>query len=134
MCMYVFFHCIWGCDVIKTFWQKVTALISSIISKPIPMTPEICSLGFIPASLSLSCYHTKMIDICLVLARRLAALLEEHRRSMHCSLVKELSHSCHGTVTKSGGRTQVQKRMIYLQKKTKHKAKTHKGENTINGT
>ncbi len=51
-----FFHCIWECEVINTFWQKVITLISSIISKPIPVTPEMCSLGLFPVSLSLPGY------------------------------------------------------------------------------
>ncbi len=65
-----FFHCVWECDVIRTFWQKVMTLISSIILKPIPVTPEICVLGLVPVGISVSRYQYKMIDICLVLARR----------------------------------------------------------------
>ncbi len=60
-----FFHCVWECDVIRTFWQKVMTLISSIILKPIPVTPEIC----VPVGISVSRHQIKMIDICLVLAR-----------------------------------------------------------------
>lgn len=65
------FHCIWECEVIKSFWQKVTTLISTITSKPVPMTPELCVLGLIPVDVSLPSHHIKMIDICLILARRL---------------------------------------------------------------
>ncbi len=64
-----FFHCVWECDVIRTFWQKVMTLISSIILKPIPVTPEICVLGLVPVGISVSRHQIKMIDICLVLAR-----------------------------------------------------------------
>ncbi len=80
-----FFHCVWGCDVIRTFWQKVMTLISSIISKPIPVTPEIC----VPVGISVS----KMIDIRLVLARRFIAF---HWKKIEGSSIgpwlKDLSH------------------------------------------
>jgi len=52
-----FFHCVWEYEVIKTFWQKVTVLISSIISNPIPMTPKICALDLIPF------YHYQVITL-----------------------------------------------------------------------
>lgn len=101
-----FFHCIWECEVIKTFWQKVTALISSIISKLIPTTPEICALGLIPVSLSLSGYHTKMIDICLVIARRLVAFYWKNiegpsidhwlKDLSHCIALERITYSIKG--------------------------------------
>ncbi len=43
-------------------------LISSIILKPIPVTPQICVLGLVPVGISVSRHQIKMIDICLVLA------------------------------------------------------------------
>ncbi len=70
-----------GCDVIRTFWQKVMTLISSIISKPIPVTPEIC----VPVGISVSRHQIKMIDICLVLARRFIAF---HWKKIKGPLVK----------------------------------------------
>ncbi len=54
-----FFHCVWECDVIRTFWQKVMTLISSIILKPIPVTPEICVLGLVPLGISVSRHQIK---------------------------------------------------------------------------
>jgi len=64
----------------------VATLISSIISKPIPMTLEICALGLIHVSLSLSGYHTKIIDMSSSYKTFSSILLEEHRRSIHWSL------------------------------------------------
>ncbi len=43
-------------------------LISSIILKPIPVTPEIFALGLVAVGISVSIHRIKMIDICLVLA------------------------------------------------------------------
>lgn len=71
----------------------MTALISSIISKLIPTTTEICALGLIPVSLSLSGYHTKMIDICLVIARRLVAFYWKNIEGPSIDhWLKDLSH------------------------------------------
>lgn len=50
--------------------KNVITLMSSIILKPIPVTPEIRVLGLIPGAISISSHQIKMIDICLVLARR----------------------------------------------------------------
>lgn len=43
----IFFHCIWQCEAVKIFWQNVIP-ISSIISKSIPVAPEIRALGSFP--------------------------------------------------------------------------------------
>ncbi len=99
-----FFHCVWECDVIRTFWQKVMTLISSIILKQ--LTPEICVLGLVPVGKSVSKYQFKMIDICLVLARRSMAF---HWKKIegpsighwlkdlsHCIVLEKLTYSTKG--------------------------------------
>ncbi len=78
--------------MIKTFWQKVITLISSIISKPIPVTTEMCALGLFPVSLSLPGYHTKMIDICLVIARCLIAFYWKNIGPSIDHWLKDLAH------------------------------------------
>ncbi len=98
-----YFHCVWECDVIRTFWQKVMTSISSIILKPIPVTPEICVLGLVSVGISVSRHKIKMIDICLVLARRSIAFYWKKiegptighwlKDLSHCIVLEKLTYS-----------------------------------------
>lgn len=100
------FFTVWECDVIQTFWKKVMTLISSIILKPVPVTPEICVLGLVPVGISVSRHQMKMIDICLVLARRSIAFYWKKiegpsighwlKDLSHCIVLEKLTYSIKG--------------------------------------
>lgn len=75
------FHCIWKCKHLQEFWEKITDTISIIIHKKIPACPEICILGLRPKTLALKTHEYKLINLCLLHAKRLIA---RHWKSVHC--------------------------------------------------
>lgn len=88
------FHCVWKCEVLQVFWKGVLRLLSNITSTTIPVCPKLCILGLYPEDISLSRHEIKMVDLCLIHAKRLIAM---HWKSMSCPSInmwlRELSNS-----------------------------------------
>ena len=68
------YHCLWNCDKIQKFWKSVLKYVFQITSCPIPLCPKLCILGIYPVDCSLSCKERKMVDFCLLQAKRSIAL------------------------------------------------------------
>lgn len=68
------YHCLWKCEEIQKFWSLVLKYISQMTSSPIPLCPKICIFGIYPDGCLLSSRERKMIDLCLLQARRSIAL------------------------------------------------------------
>ncbi len=62
------------CDEIQKFWNSMLKYISEITSCPIPSCPNLCILGIYPDNCSLSAKERKMVDLCLLQAKRLSNL------------------------------------------------------------
>ena len=88
------FHCIWKCKHFQIFWKKIIDTTSTILHKKIPLDPEICILGLIPETLALRTHESKLLNLCLIHAKRVIA---RHWKSVNCPSynmwIKELS-SC----------------------------------------
>lgn len=68
-----FFHCIWECDVIKTFWNEVIRKVNVILSINITLDPKMVILQLHPKNLKLSTQQFKFIDFAMLQAKRLIA-------------------------------------------------------------
>ena len=68
------YHCLWECEEIQRFWSSVIQYISQITSSPVPLSPKLCILSIYPHNCSLSNRERKMVDLCLLQARRSIAL------------------------------------------------------------
>lgn len=66
----ILFHCLWKCEEIKKFWCSVIRYISQITTSPVPFCPKLCILGIYPDDCPLSCKERKMVDLCLLQAKR----------------------------------------------------------------
>ena len=64
------YHCLWECDETQRFWSSVKQYISQMTSSPVPLSPKLCILNIYPANCSLSNRQRKMVDLCLLQARR----------------------------------------------------------------
>ncbi len=69
-----FFHCVWECEEVQKFWVGVTQYISQFTSFPIPLCPVLCVLRMYEYDCSLSTKERKLVDLCLLQARRSIAL------------------------------------------------------------
>ena len=67
------FHCIWTCKHIQKFWKDLVEIISCIIQKKVPASPEVCILGLIPEALSFRTHERKLVNLCLLHAKRVIA-------------------------------------------------------------
>lgn len=69
-----FCHCVWKCVEVQKFWRKVTHYISQFTTTPISLSPTICILGIDDDNYSLPNKEKKLVDLCLLQARRSIAL------------------------------------------------------------
>lgn len=69
-----FFHCVWECEEIQKFWAEVTQCISQFTSSQVTTCPMLCVLNLYAENCSLSVKERKMVDLCLLQARRSIAL------------------------------------------------------------
>lgn len=68
-----FWHMVWDCPVIQTFWSEVVQLLSDVLSVPIPLTPEVCLFGILDEEVW--SHHTRVfLRETLFLARKAIAL------------------------------------------------------------
>ena len=68
------FHCLWQCLEIMEFWKKVFNILSQIISKDIPICPQLCILGIFPTNFKINSKEKRMITYCLLQAKHTIAL------------------------------------------------------------
>lgn len=68
------YHGLWECDEIQKFWSSVLKYISQITTSPVPSCPKLCIFGIYPDHCTLSCNERKMVDLCLLQAKRCIAL------------------------------------------------------------
>ena len=72
------YHCLRDCVEVKRFWTSVTRYISQITSLRTPLSPKLCILSIYPEDCSLSVRERKMVNLCLLQARRSIALCWEN--------------------------------------------------------
>lgn len=77
------FHCIWQCRKLKSFWEEVRVIIERIISKQILLDPKLFLLGLYPEKPNYSRDERVFIDLSLLYAKKCVALLwtKSHRPS-----------------------------------------------------
>lgn len=67
-------HCIWECQKLQTFWKDTLCLISRLTECKIPLEPKLCLLHIYPKEFVASVKKRKLIDFCLLQAKRVIAL------------------------------------------------------------
>ena len=101
----------------KKYWRLVTQYISQITSTLIPLNPKLCVLGVYPASCSLANKEKKMVDLCLLQARRSIALCWKNiNRPTLCFWLRNLTSSL------------ALERLIYFIRKKTSEFKSHLGK------
>lgn len=77
----------------QSFWKELIGVISKTIGKEIPVCPKISILGLFPPASSLKTCEQKLVNLCLLHAKRLIAI---HWKIIHgpsLSLwIKEMSY------------------------------------------
>ena len=66
-------HCLWECPKIQMFWGKVVKCLSLLGKSNIPLRAKICILGIHPGDFNRTRMPMEMIDVGLLLARRMIA-------------------------------------------------------------
>lgn len=84
-----FWHMIWECSVIKTFWREIITFLSEILGRDVPGTPDVCLFNITDED-SWS-YHSRiMIRESLFLARKTIALRWMDKRPPRIVIWKNL--------------------------------------------
>lgn len=69
-----FWHCIWDCRKIGSFWVAVTQTMKQILSKEVVLDPGFLILGLYPENMRYTKSDRMFIDMGLLQAKRLIAL------------------------------------------------------------
>ncbi len=92
------FHCMWACPKLQTFWKNVLELVSKLTESVIPVEAKICLLHTYPDDFPASIKKQKLINFCLLQAKRVIALKwkdtmgpssSQWIKEMSCSLALE---------------------------------------------
>ena len=67
-------HCMWSCQKLQIFWKEVLDLISKLTEKVVPVEAKICLLHIYPENFSVTVKKRKLINFCLLQAKRVIAL------------------------------------------------------------
>lgn len=67
-------HCMWSCQKLQIFWKEVLDLISKLTGKVVPVEAKICLLHIYPENFSVTVKKRKLINFCLLQAKRVIAL------------------------------------------------------------
>ena len=76
-----FFHCIWQCTEIQTFWREIKLRIQNILQIQIPLLPQLFLLGLYPDDLKIKKYQHMFVDLRVLMAKRITALSWRNTKS-----------------------------------------------------
>lgn len=78
-----FYHCIWECEHILSFWKGVRDMINKMTSINLPLTAKIFVLHLYPPEMPLRRREYAFLDMCLLQAKRLIALFWKKVHAPH---------------------------------------------------
>lgn len=88
------FHCMWACRKIQIFWREVLELISRLTENVVPVDARLCILHIYPEDIPVNARKRKLINFCLLQAKRVIALKwKEIQRPTSSQWIKEMSCS-----------------------------------------
>lgn len=67
-----FYHLIWSCPVVQTFWAQVIRFLHDNMGSPVVLDPKLCILGLLP-DVEVDKYHTIFISETIFLERKVIA-------------------------------------------------------------